>query len=1388
MPKTVLGSATALGALAPETEITFVVGLPSQDPGGLQTAAKTASSGGGGLSPSEEASLYGAPAADVQAVQAFMTGQGFILDGESPNGLGLQFTGSAAEVESTFRTTLERYAFQGHVGYAPVGALSLPVSLAGDVQGVLGLDTLVQPVSMLKGNGRVGTPSASGSPYSALQMETAYHMAPLFQQGYEGQGETIGVATFAPYDLSDVEAFDQQMGLPAENLVAGTSPYVVVDGTSADVQDQAGSDETSVDLEWSHSFAPMAQQEVAVGDDTATPSFPMELWDVFSDLAFGQHGLAVPDVITISWGYAEADEPLQTNQVLDNLFASIAAQGITMFAASGDGDVVDENVLFPASDPFVIAVGGTQVQLNTDGTIASEPAWGGTAANVFYTASTGGYSEQFGAPSWAQEAQSTYTPGYGEPYLPGMRGVPDVSLNAVDLLGYWQGSWWSFDGTSLSSPSWAGIFADIDQLARAKTGRSIGYLAPQLYYAAENDVPSPFHDITTGTNGVYAAAPGWDPVTGLGTPDVAALASDLVANAGIATVDSGGPFITAVSTNMDPDWDGAMPLTWVADAGQIANLSDTLVPGTYACISGGGFGSGKGSVSISGAGDSIRPAPTIESWNDNLIVVLIPASLSAAPQPEAYEIDVATASGKYAYALSELTGAVTLDAAGPLGVDTPAAVTVGGAAYMNVADVLPDGLSAIPSQVLVTLADASATRSGATVEGGTADGLSALGFPEYLVQPSGGRIAIDDDVAEYVDVIVQDPAQPRFLPAQAALEFTPGAPAQISVVPSATALWDGKPGQSDVVQGATYDPSQATPFQIQLLDGQGNPITSDPGFSFDVAIAGTTSAAVYQEASDGSWTPATTVGGGVYSVLGDSGAATIALTDPQPGQSVSASVYGSGLAAVPLVGTGGALSVTASVYGLPPSSPYLAVGMQYPSVGPEGFNVGEISFSDPSARGTAYVSVGGGVTVFDVTTTAEMLPDAQGLYEIPIADGQGEFAFVGETAGKVPITAYFTAADGTSYSASATAEILPGEEAQLSGVVLNAAVVSGDASIGLPGTSIYQQVFGSTLDEYGNPTDSSDTIGLTVSAPDPSALTVLDENGDPVLLQGGAYGEAADQGNATFYVYSSVPQEVDYQLTDETNGSVTGVGSGLAGDFLSPYATQLDVSAGTGVAEGAVWAATPELVQISVADQAGAPVTANTDTVDLTITPPAGASLVVQSVPSGQAIQGSSGTYAVPLVDGTAEVAVTSSVAGQIGYSVADATTPSVSSTNTQGDTLAYPLDFSPSNPLTVSSGGTATTSLVAGDQYTITATFQNYGTAMGGMPILEVVGSSGVTMEPVGFFSSQIEPGGPIEAETYFTPPSSGTYTVEAFLWSGWIDNGGQPLAPATNVMVTAR
>ncbi|HTC31516.1 MAG TPA: S53 family peptidase, partial [Candidatus Acidoferrum sp.] len=202
----------------------------------------------------------------------------------------------------------------------------------------------------------------------------------------------------------------------------------------------------------------------------------------------------------------------------DQACAAAAAMGVTVCVASGDSGSSDgvsggeAHVDFPASSPHALGCGGTT--LKASGTaIASETAW---------SDSGGGVSDVFALPSWQASAQ---VPAPTNPS--GGRGVPDICADADPNSGYTvrvDGSSVVVGGTSAVAPLWAGLIALLNQ----QLGTSAGFINPKLY--ALNGYPSspgPLHDITAGSNGAYNAGPGWDPVTGLGSPDGARLEAAL---------------------------------------------------------------------------------------------------------------------------------------------------------------------------------------------------------------------------------------------------------------------------------------------------------------------------------------------------------------------------------------------------------------------------------------------------------------------------------------------------------------------------------------------------------------------------------------------------------------------------------------------------------------------------------------------------------------------------------------------------------------------------------------------------------------------------------------------------------------------------------------------
>jgi subtilase family serine protease len=291
----------------------------------------------------------------------------------------------------------------------------------------------------------------------------------------------------------------------------------------------------------------------------------------------------------ISQSFASAEDAFGSSQSLENLrdaFKNAAANGVTVLGSSGDGGTANglkqptskggnlipfPTVEWPASDPLVTGVGGTYLctdptaTTNQPRTTDIKPGIGAKcgsstfnaagAAEVAWTFSGGGFSHVFARPDY----QAGTLPAGSTPIPASSRGVPDIAFQASAGTGalvylslppdgngsnIGQTGWYDIGGTSLSCPQWAGLVAIADQIDKAKYGETgLGQINPALYKLAANPAKyaADFFDVAhTAIAGVdnsnqgdpsvpgYPATSGWDPVTGLGTPNAALLLPDLV--------------------------------------------------------------------------------------------------------------------------------------------------------------------------------------------------------------------------------------------------------------------------------------------------------------------------------------------------------------------------------------------------------------------------------------------------------------------------------------------------------------------------------------------------------------------------------------------------------------------------------------------------------------------------------------------------------------------------------------------------------------------------------------------------------------------------------------------------------------------------------------------
>ena len=435
--------------------------------------------------------------------------------------------------------------------------------------------------------------AAGGRCFSPQAIRAAYNVGPLYADQIDGTGVTIAIVDSYGSDTiaHDLHVFDQAFGLQpmcgevGVACAAGMPTFSVLtlQGSPATKVPPATSQspgqeskigwalETSLDVETAHAMAPMANillVTTPTAENYGVQGFP-QMMDAEQYVV--DHHLA--QVISQSFGSAE--ETFGSTQALQNLryaFVAAAQSGVTVLAASGDtgafnpdkqpvgqgGSIIPyPTVWWPASDPLVTGVGGTDLCTDPTATTARAvdddipPATctaNPGAAEVGWSGSGGGFSHVFARPGYQDVLPA------GSTSVGAMRGVPDVALQADFATGalvyaslppfgslsniLCNGSpcssgWYSMGGTSVGTPQWAGLVA----LAAQLNGGGLGPINAALYTigAAPARYASDFFDVTTGSNAPDPSAPGypatggWDPITGLGTPNAANLVPDLVA-------------------------------------------------------------------------------------------------------------------------------------------------------------------------------------------------------------------------------------------------------------------------------------------------------------------------------------------------------------------------------------------------------------------------------------------------------------------------------------------------------------------------------------------------------------------------------------------------------------------------------------------------------------------------------------------------------------------------------------------------------------------------------------------------------------------------------------------------------------------------------------------
>ena len=538
------------GGLPGSTTLHIDVVLQPRDPAALAQYATEVSTPGSPLyhdyiARGQFAGMFGPTDATINRVYAALRASGLNPGAISSDHLSIPVTATAAQIESAFGVGLARYRLaDGGTGFANTSAPRLPASVASQVQAVIGLDNLTRmhrfaTAASRQASARVtrsqtirpaGEPTGGPQPcmnatnlqgvggLTADELAFAYQFSPLYHASDLGSGETVGIVEFGePNSTSDIATFQNCYGTHTK------INYDKVDGFH---QTGPGQGEAALDIETVLSLAPGANIVVYQAPNTGAAAYDIYKVMVDQDRA---------RVISESYGLCERYEPKSDAQAVTTLYEQAAVQGQSIVASSGDtgseGCLVEDGVAnrlsvnFPASDPFVLGIGGTTLS-NINTSPPGEAVW--NERSIAEGAGGGGKSTLF--------AQPLFQALFG--IKSSVREVPDVSADADPQTGYvvfWKGGWHIFGGTSGAAPLWAALLA----LTDAKCSSSpVGWADLAVYFVAEGTVPvlndiGPVsgsvnnNDYTGQGGGHYPVLKGYDMATGLGSPIGGALATQL---------------------------------------------------------------------------------------------------------------------------------------------------------------------------------------------------------------------------------------------------------------------------------------------------------------------------------------------------------------------------------------------------------------------------------------------------------------------------------------------------------------------------------------------------------------------------------------------------------------------------------------------------------------------------------------------------------------------------------------------------------------------------------------------------------------------------------------------------------------------------------------------
>lgn len=451
------------------------------------------------LTVAQFADRFGPSPERYRDMAAFFASQGLTVHADAPNHFLLRVEGRAADIARVFHTSIGLYQDPtgNRVFYAPDREPS--ADTPSPLLDIIGMDNAVLPqpryVHANAATSRT-TGSGPGGNFIGSDIRAAYYP----QGTLTGAGQSVGLMELDGIKKADVALFFSN-NYGAQNKVKIVR--IKTDNRALGCSDGCDDTEQALDIEYTISMAPgLAQVQVYVGSKAE---------DVLNRMATDN----TSKVLSTSWGWRKH---FATD---DALFREFAAQGQTNLTASGDYSTLEASGPWPEEDRNITAVGGTSlVTASPGGPWQSETGWSGSASGP--SVDTHIRIERYQLPfiTAANGGSST------------LRNVSDISAIADNQLeicadGNCSGGW---GGTSFASPILAGFVALANQQAVSEGKPVIGWLNPVIYKIAANAslYAAAFHDIVSGTSGNYSCTPGYDLVTGLGTPTGSATINALI--------------------------------------------------------------------------------------------------------------------------------------------------------------------------------------------------------------------------------------------------------------------------------------------------------------------------------------------------------------------------------------------------------------------------------------------------------------------------------------------------------------------------------------------------------------------------------------------------------------------------------------------------------------------------------------------------------------------------------------------------------------------------------------------------------------------------------------------------------------------------------------------